>query len=275
MTTPQPTPVFTNPPVVEVALSVQFDTLGGFRVAHLGSLWAKFRERFPQTLEQPPLRPFFEGFGAQPTLGTEASFEIVVGPPVPRCWFLNEKGTELIQIQQDRFIHNWRKVEEGNKYPRFGSIRDVFKKDFAAFEAFVQDEKIGTVAPNQCEVTYVNHIPAGEGWKEHSELDRVLTTWRPEFSDSFLPRPEQARFGCQFLIPGSKGPAGRLHVEVAPAFTTGEPKPIIVMKLTARGRPAQGPGGVAEFLELGHEWIVRGFASITTKGMHKVWGRTA
>ena len=29
---------------------------------------------------------------------------------------MNPVGTKLIQIQKDRFIHNWRKVGEGDKY---------------------------------------------------------------------------------------------------------------------------------------------------------------
>ena len=46
------------------------------------------------------------------------------------------------------------------------------------------------------------------------------------------------------------------------------------MKLTARGNP-QGDGleGALEFIDTGHEWIVRGFTSFVTKEMQALWGR--
>jgi hypothetical protein len=69
-------------------------------------------------------------------------------------------------------------------------------------------------------------------------------------------------------------PVGRLHIAAEPAFRRSDSSPIVVLTLTARGRPlGVGLDGVLAFLDLGHEWIVRAFDSVTTSKMHRIWGR--
>jgi hypothetical protein len=48
---------------------------------------------------------------------------------MPRFWFVNEVGTELLQFQLDRFVHNWRKTGEGIEYPRYERIRKKAPRD--------------------------------------------------------------------------------------------------------------------------------------------------
>lgn len=93
-----PRPSYENPPVVEVALSVQFEPIKALRTPQLGLLWQEFRDRFPVIEEHPPLEPVIERFGGLPraSRGT-VQFQMLDTPPVPRCWFLNNEGTELIQ----------------------------------------------------------------------------------------------------------------------------------------------------------------------------------
>ncbi len=35
--------------------------------------------------------------------------------------------------QRDRFIKNWRKAGEGDRYPSYEHVRDGFERDFAGF----------------------------------------------------------------------------------------------------------------------------------------------
>src|SRR5688500_8008989 len=121
-----PLPEFDNPPVVEVALSVQFEKLEGLRVPQLGRIWHAFRNRFPRTEEQMPLEPAFEQFGVPTTGKPEVRVELSSVPTTPRVWFLNEQGTELVQIQQDRFVRNWRKQTDDEAYPRYEYLRRSF-----------------------------------------------------------------------------------------------------------------------------------------------------
>ncbi len=270
----QPLPDFTDPPVVEVALSVQFDPLTELRTPQIGLLWADYRKRaFSKTEEHPPLDPVIERFGV-PT-PPRAQFQLLSTPPVSRVWFVNAPGTELVQVQQDRFIHNWRKVGDADTYPRYEHVRETFEAELKRFAEFVRSEGVGELRPNQCEVTYVNHVVPGDAWKQHGELGAVVTVFSPRFSDTFLKDPEDARIRLRFVIPDSGGePCGRLHIAVEPAYPIGGDQPIFVMNLTARGRPdGEGLDGALRFMDRGREWVVRGFASITTSKMHAVWRR--
>lgn len=270
-----PLPEFDNPPVVEVALSVQFETLTNLRTPQLGLLWQEFRDRFPTTEDHPPLDSVIERFGVPPTTKGVARFQMLSAPPVPRCWFLNKEGTELVQVQQDRFAHNWRKVGDKDTYPRYDHVRTTFENEVRRFGEFLSHQEVGTFIPNQCEITYVNHITSGDGWKTHGELGAVLTLFTPQYTDSFRPDPEDGRLSVRYTIPSDSGePVGRLHVAVEPVYRSADDTPMFALTLTARGRPlGDGLPGVLAFLDLGREWIVRMFASITTPVMHKTWRR--
>ena len=161
-------PEFDNPPVIEVALSIQFNPLVLLRSAHLGLLWNEFSDKFSKSEDHFPQDSVFEKFEIPGPPKVQFQFE--EKPPVPKCWLLTENGEELIQIQQDRFVHNWRKVKGEGEYPRYENIRDKFKEELNTFSEFIAREKLGTMAPNQCEVTYVNHIISGEGWDRHGQL---------------------------------------------------------------------------------------------------------
>jgi uncharacterized protein (TIGR04255 family) len=272
----KPRPSYDNPPVVEVALSVQFEPVKALRTPQLGLLWQEFIARFPLIEEHPPLEPVIERFGGLPRAGRgTVQFQMLDTPPVPRCWFLNNEGTELIQVQPDRFIHNWRKKTGDEEYPRYERLREIFSSELTVFCRFLDTQGLGQLCPNQCEVTYVNHIISGKGWQELGELGAVVTVFDPRYSDSFLSQPEDARLAVRFVIRDDKGePLGRLHVVAEPAYRTSDGHPMYVLNLTARGRPeGEGIEGVLAFLDIGREWVVRGFTAITTPEMHRVWRR--
>src|SRR5438093_860850 len=111
-------PDFENPPVVEVALSVAFDPLPRVTTADLGALWAlHYRQRgFNSTDDQPPVSIPPEQFEGPPT-APGVRVEMLTGPPLPRLWFRNEAGTQLIQVQGNWFARNWRKMDSGEAYP--------------------------------------------------------------------------------------------------------------------------------------------------------------
>jgi uncharacterized protein (TIGR04255 family) len=269
-----PLPDFADPPVIEVALSVQFEPLSALHVPHFGLLWSDFRAEFPKIEEHPPRPHVIEQFGIRrpPKLDVrvEAAF------PIPQCRFLNDKGTELVQVQQDRFVHNWRKVGTGDEYPRYEFVKGRFERELRTFRQFLAREGLGELIPNQCEVTYVNHIVSGAAWDRHADLGEILTVWTTRYSDTFLSVPQDMGLRVRYIIPGADGsPLGRLIVGVDPAYRTEDDRPIYVLTLTARGRPVgEGIEGAIGFLDIGREWVVRGFTSITSRRMHEIWGRS-
>lgn len=269
-------PEFDNPPVIEVALSVQFESLQKLKGPQVGLLWGRFRSRFPNLEEHPPLPHVVEVFGTQ-NIEQNVKFELLDLLPPQRTWFLTERGEQLIQVQQDRFVHNWRKRTDEDEYPRYDQLVTEFRQELREFKEFLAQEGIGDLDFTQCEVTYVNQISV-EDWPIHQQLERVIAPWSGNLSDAFLPIPEDSRLAIRYVIPSSDAstetPLGRLHVTANPAFRISDRKPMIVLTLTARLKSdGSGLEGVARALDSGHEWVVRGFASITTPYMHQIWGR--
>ena len=265
-----PLPDFEKPPLVEVALSMQFEKLANFRAVHLGLLWQSLgRDRFPNFEEQPPVQETIERFG--PVKATEfPKFELMDVPPVPRYLFVSADGTEVVQIQQDRFTVNWRKRNLTDVYPRFEALAAFFQTQVATFERFVTQNHLGQIKATQAEVTYVNRI---EPALESRKLGMILSVFSGVFTDNFLQEPEEAYSSFRFPMMTESGRVGSLYVEVRPEIP-GEKNGTLKMVLLARGRPqAPTSASASDFFMLARKYIVSGFASITSKEAHATWGR--
>lgn len=271
-------PEFENPPVVELVLDVQFQPISSLDVPRLGLLWQVFRSDFPQVEQHGPLTPLVERFG--PGSGEEGRvfIEPFAVPMLPRLWFLDAKGTELIQVQNNRFVHNWRRTDQRTDYPHYDAVRSRFRTELEKFEAFMHEEGLGELVPELCEISYFNHIEPGEAWHGHEQLHEVLRLWKPDFGDDFTSdkQLESASVNFQFIMKNEQGdPYGRWRVSVQPGYARDGESPIFVITNTARGRPlADGIEGAIRFLDQGHDWTVRGFAAMTTENVHRLWGRT-
>ncbi len=267
----QQLPAFKTPPLVEVALSIQFEPLSRLDNAQIARLWiTRFFDRFPEAQEKPRLESQVEGFGSQSRQSRKITFELATSP-ASRWWLISSDGSRLVQIQRDRLIYNWRKVNNG-EYPRYGRIREEFHEVLRTFIEFVEVGEVGKVVPSQAELSYFNHIQREGVWGTHDQLDRVVTLWamdRVVGNVSLV--QEDATIAVRYLIPDEAGtPAGRLHVSIEPDFRNEEP--IFVMNLVARGMfGGAGAAGSFQFLDLAHLHIVRTFVAITTPRMHQVW----
>lgn len=270
-------PCFDDPPLQEVAISVQFEPLQRLVVPEIGRLWQHYEKKGYQHVEQhPPIEPAIERLGVRKRFMHRAELRLVDGPMLPRVWFLSDDKRELIQIQQDRFGRNWRKVEEGDDYPRYDDhIRGEFLGDFEDFLGFVTDSGIGAVAPTQCEVTYVNLIVGGDGWKTHADCGEVFTPLSRDYTVASRYEIEDVRFATRHLIRAQEGEfLGRLHTTMQPVFVGPEEKPGFNLTLVARGRPLSAElDGIMGFIDLGREHIVRAFADVTRDSMHRIWRR--
>ena len=103
---PKELPEFEKPPVIEVVCGVLFKPLESMLAPHLGVLWDRFKAQYRTCQEVAPLAPIVERFDESP--GVELA--ISDKPPLPRIWFIHESETGIIQVQRDRFLHNWKKV---------------------------------------------------------------------------------------------------------------------------------------------------------------------
>jgi len=265
--TPCVLPNFEKPPVTEVVCGIQFKALKSLLAPHLGLLWEKFKAEYPTCREVPPLAPAIEVIEETP----RAQLEFTDRPPLPRIWFLHSEGNGVVQVQRDRFLHNWKKVRPVDEYPRYGTVIDQFRRHLSTFEAFIREAGLGSIEPLQYEMTYVNIIPQGEGWGSLDDLGTVFPdfAWRNE-PERFLLQPESVNWRTSFVFPEK---VGRLHATVRSATRVEDDVPVIRFELTARGMPQEpSKDAMWKWFDLGREWIVCGFADLTGKEIQtNVW----
>jgi uncharacterized protein (TIGR04255 family) len=258
-----------HPPLEESVFGVQFEPLPKFRTAHFGLFWARIRERYPLTEDQPPLPPQSEPAELLQPTGGLISFQTM--PFVPRCWFLDHEGTHILQVQHNRILRNWRRITGAENYPGFDALLPQFQRDWADFGAFVAEQGLGNLNVNQCELTYVNQIEKGAGWQDFSDLAKVFSLFCEGKSGGTLPMPELFNWDAKYKLPADRG---RLHVTMNPVLRGRDFKVVLSLNLTARGGPG-GPGAedVIGWFHLAHEWVLNAFRELTRERMHELWGK--
>jgi len=267
-----PLPRFERPPVIEVVCGVLFRPMEGLLAPHLGQLWDKFRPSgYTKCQEVAPLAPVIE----QLDEGQQVQFQFTDTPPLPRIWFVQDDENGIVQLQRDRFLHNWKKVQPQDEYPHYEAVIKMFRDRLASFESFLEDKDLGQLDLRQCEMTYINHLPQRDGWQSLDELGTVFpdVAWR-NIQGRFLPTPEALNLRKSFLLPNG---TGRLHATIRTATRRQDNLPMLLLDLTARGMPSEkSREAIWGWFDLAHEWIVRGFADLTGESMHaaNVWNRT-
>lgn len=255
---------YDRPPVMEVACGIAFKLPQELKTAHIGLYWSRVRDEFPQAQDAVPLALVVEGSGAANGTDYSVQVEQVQMPPMRRAWLINAQGTYLIQLQEDRFLFNWKRVEENNTYPSYGKVVAGFHSQWAKYRAFLLEQQLGDPEPVQLEMTYFNFIPGVELLRDYQ---------RQESDARFLPAPDAVNWKTLHLLPEG---CGRLHISAASARHVVSGEKGVRLDLTARGLPSDmSENGCKRWFDLAHEWITHGFTDITTPAAHKLWGRTA
>lgn len=268
MPRPDHLPDFNSPPLAEVAMSVQFPVPSHYRNIYAQEVWALFADRFPEVQEQPYIPPSFEVFGGLLQPAFQFNFSAVL-PPV-RYWFVHPEKAEIIQFQPDRFIHNWRKIGD-KQYPRYDQIAESYIKDLEKLASHYSEKSWGEIAPNQCELTYVNHLPlidpAGRPVPRAFYLKSIDMSLGEQLSEVAIK--------AQVIMRGTKGePVGRLSID-ATVVADKRGKPLMLLTLIARGAPAEPSISAAyDFLSDARDLIVTTFTQVTSDPAHALWERT-
>lgn len=263
-------PDYKTPPVIEVVCGILFEELKSLHAVHLGDLWRRLKPDYGHSREVAPLAPAVEVFGKP----TKVQVQVTDIPPLPRTWLLTPNENGIVQVQRDRFLHNWKKVRPDDEYPRYSQVIRMFRDRLKVFEEFVAENELGPIEPLQYEMTYVNHIPEGDGWSTLGEVGSVFSDFvRRSDTLRFLPEPDRLNWRTSFPLGGERG---RLHAVIRHARRTSDDQPILLFELTARGMAEDASAGsMWSWFDLAHEWIVRGFTDLTSEGVRKdVWRQT-
>jgi uncharacterized protein (TIGR04255 family) len=257
-------PDFENPPAVETLMGVHFAPIEKWQGPYFGLFWSQIKKDYPKAEVQPPVvaAPTPELVLSQ----FQSRFELPV-----RCWFFNRDETRLIQVQNNLFLHNWRKVAHADKYLHYDDLRPIFEREWQAFRNFLDGEGLEAPAVQLCEVTYVNHIDRGSGWQTFADLSQVFPNWSPQTSGNILPAPELVAINASYPL---KDVDGRLQITAQPAVRQTDTKETLQLTVTARCKPASYSNqDIYRCLDEARKWVVLGFTDFTSNKMHEIWGR--
>jgi len=250
--------------VVEVVMGVQFRPLE-LSSPYFGLFWETVRSTYAECSENPPIHPQIEDF-ARPGALQDLKLQLAQVPPLPRVFLVELGGNWLIQLQRDRFFHNWRSLSGEDEYPRYPAVRKRFFAQWANFRRFVSEhEGLGAIKVNQLEMTYLNHIAP---WTDDSDLGEVFPDFQWRKGDRLLCKPEACNISCAFT---STDKRTRLRAAIRPGLHKEKGK-IFLFELTVRGAPEEDD--LEAWFDQGRAWIVTAFADLTSEKWHQTWGRT-
>ncbi len=232
---------FENPPLNEVAISKFFapQTLN-FRSEHFGLFWSTVQDEFPIAQQQPPIGSAFL---------TDQPDEIF---PMPRYWLTSQDSTNLIQIQSNAFILNWKKADK--EYPHFyEKIKPSFDRYFELFQNFVAKECDAEPLLDHCELNYTNVIEAGDFWNSPEDTQIVVPSFAPLLQgDDRFSNPS---FNCSYGF--DLDTDLKLNVSIRNAMS-GKKQEINVLVFDIR---AVSPSGTVEH-EKSNDWFDRAHDTI-------------
>ena len=254
---------FLKPPLIEVACGVQFEPIGGWSTAHYGLFWKTLHSEYPRFEDYPPL-PRFSAKGRP-----EIELEFTPLPPLRRVYFIDQTGNFVIQLQPSRFLHNWRRVSETDEYPKFEAAFGRFLHYWQKFENFLRVNGMGGPRLEMCELTYLNHI-YGPDWRFPRDISKIVRV--SDLAPITKALAEPIGVFVAFTSPLREG-AGQLDVTIRSGRRTGDQMDVLVLELTARGRPQDIEQDMGQWFQLAHDAIVLTFLSLTTEEAQVSWGR--
>jgi uncharacterized protein (TIGR04255 family) len=261
---------FSRSPLDEVVLGIQLQEELGDEAFALADFWPRIRKDFPKLDRQPPLPAVTESFEA-PT-EAQPTVEFVTAPIPARYWFISQDEQQLLQLQPDRFLLNWRKRQPTDTYPRYRVLRDQFRARIQELSEAAEGTAERVFAPSWCEISYINHV-GPRGVQERQPLSDVLRLIET-LPLSALGAPEDTQLQQRYIVSDPSGdPLGRVYLSVAPALRKDDGSPIYVLTLLARlAPPSTDVDAVMATFDQARRLAVETFRDVTTPEMHEAWG---
>ncbi len=250
---------YQNPPINEIVCGIRFDTIKPLQSGHLGLLWQKFMPDFPNT-EDNNLIGLVSG----------EEFEEPNQFPLPRVWFIHRDENELIQVQRNWFLHNWRKIRPDDEYPGYERIFKNFEDYLSHFQTFLAEENLGSLMPKQYELTYIDLIPQSQGWENPKDLAKVFPNLLSGTRQSIL-LDNVIGINWQTIL-GLPNGLGQLMLLIRNAQRLPDNQQLLQIEFKALSNQPYQPMQV--WFQAAHNAITQLFSSLVSEEIHeKFWGR--
>lgn len=256
-------PNFSNPPVDEVAMGFSFQPSAHIELLDVSNLWEEFQKKgFDDVQTHAPIASkgsrVFQNFNLQ----------LKSKPDFPRFWFIKKTKEYIVQVQEDKFLINWRFTDEPTKrYIGFEKIEKNFWIYAELFAAWFEEKSGEKLKIKNLELSYYNTIEVGPKslvgmfkdfqWSTKSILSNAV---KQMFFEVTLP---VEKIDAEMYILGHTGKKRDAEGD------------IFRLELAVTGKiDAQGLNKklMKPWYNLSHDKIVHGFVELTTPKMHKQWG---
>lgn len=251
---------FKLPPINEIVVAVYFNPpLTDLQNEHVGLFWDRIRDEFPVVQQHPPI-------GINLEVVSDGLF------PMPRYWFISHDEVNLIQLQKNAFMYNWRRQSADDIYPGYYTkIKPTFDKYFGVFNEFIGDivngyePKVGL-----CELSYINSEEQNGFWNGYLDTPKVI----PSFSivDVGIETADFLGFNCNYGYLVS--PDLQLSLSIRSGNKRQQPNvPVLVFEIKATGRFEQiTKPGADEWFERAHDTVEKCFVGVTDSEVRtKLW----
>jgi uncharacterized protein (TIGR04255 family) len=250
---------FTQPPLVEIAFSVEF-IAPDFSSVHLGLYWESIRSEFPLQQDSQPI--ILEEYGNST-------------PPLRRVAFVSNDRSKIIQLQENLFIFNWNCAHQ-DVYPHFEDIFKEFISHWHRLQEWWLSLEREPIEVQKYELTYFNAIDnESSDWRNAKDHAKVFNFIEPKWS-GFLNVPESLDIQINFLLPNDLGTLSVIVDQLSISSDDDDDEEvasedIVFFKLIAKSRDTRIP--ITDWFTSAHDYIVKAFLELTKEDVQKLWGR--
>jgi len=186
-----------------------------------------------------------------------------------RVSFVDSSSTNLVQVQNNFILHNWRKTDALSLYQHYTVTRDSLLADWKDFRDFLTQHSLKFTQVLRCEVSYFNHLVRGDDWQDYAELSKLFPSWKGTRADGSLSTPQMIGITASY-----SHASGMLQIASQPALRR-DGKEIIQLTVTAAGAPKdQDDDSLFGCLDACHQTAIDGFTEFTSEELHRRWRRT-
>lgn len=254
--------VFAKAPLTEVICGVTFNA-PEFSSVHFGLYWQHIKAQYPG------LPKDTHPIGEVPLLS--------IPPKLRRVWFESLDTHKVLQLQADKFLFNWRKLETESKYPHFQEVYQEFEQEWQRFQTWWDDfsKENPRESPSpfdrlevvQYELTYLNQISEALGWQSVADSPAIfnfLGGWK----DFPLGNPQTQNVNLEFALPDH---LGTLSLVVGQAIKLEDNSPMLTCEITARSG-FELDRSPRQWFEETHELVVKSFMHLLQDQIKQAWG---
>jgi uncharacterized protein (TIGR04255 family) len=254
---------FENPPLEEVVCGVHFAGIKWSDI-HFGLFFAALRGRYQQTRRRPRLAVFDPGVQGVPQV------TFLTEPELPLLWYESQETPFLLQVQNDAFFVNWRRLSGTFPYPHFQTrkegvqgVWDRFVQEWNTFCEFCKTHALGIPEVLDCHLSYINHMVHGEVWDAPVDLVKWI-----RLLEGFTEHESLSVFNIELKYKSGEFP---VNINVRPAIRMNDKKKIFILELITTAKLSI-ERDMSSWFKNAHDTIVQEFLSKTTEEAHKKWG---